>query len=115
LRPINETGVYTITVALSLVGTYGNSGSTDKNERGEIDARIHVSGAARGPLYRSTEMNVTSASGDESYGSLSFTQSVKVNAGQVITVRTDNSTTNSLGIVRLRSTGTSTIFIQKIL
>jgi hypothetical protein len=112
---ISETGVYTVTVALSLVGTYGTSGSDGQRERAEIDARILVSGSVRGPLYRSTEMNMTSAPGDKSFGSLSFTQSVKVNAGQTITIRTDNSTNNSLGIVRLRSTGTSTIFIQKIL
>jgi len=112
---INEGGVYTITVALSLAGTYGNSGDTSQRERGEIDARIYVDGAARGPLYRSTEMNVTSTAGDISYGSLSFTQSVKVNAGQIITIRTGRSTGFSRGIVKLRSTGSSTLFIQKIL
>lgn len=112
---INETGVYTITVALSLAGTYGNSGDASQRSRGEIDARIFVDTAARGPLYRSTEMNVTSTAGDVTYGSLSFTQSVKVNTGQIITIRTGRSTGFSLGIVKLRSTGTSTIFIQKIL
>lgn len=112
---INETGVYNITVALSLVGTYGTTGNAGQKERAEIDTRIFVGGNAKGPLYRSTEMNMTSAPGDVDFGSLSFTQSVKINAGQIITVKTGNSTNNSLGIVRLRSTGTSTIFIQKIL
>jgi len=112
---VNETGVYQVTVALSLVGTYGTSGSARRNSRAEIDIRIRVAGADRGPQYRSTEMNMTSATGDVDYGSLSFTQSVKINAGQIITLRHQSSKTENVGIVRLRSLGTSTIYIQKTL
>jgi len=112
---IHETGVYNITVALSLVGTYGTSGNASTRGRGEIDTRIYVNNNPVGPLYRSTEMNMTSAPGDLSYGSLSFTQPVTINAGQRITVRTGQSTNGSRATVKLRSTRTSTIFLQKIL
>ncbi len=107
---IMDTGVYQVTVSLSLRGTYG----PDRNRgRAEIDARIFVNGGARGPLYRSTEMNITNAAGDFDNGSITFTQSVIINAGEIITVRTARSAGNNTGEVRLRSTGTSTMFIQK--
>ncbi len=112
---VNETGIYQVTVALSLVGTYGTSTDAMRNSRAEIDIRIRVNDADRGPLYRSTEMNTTSATGSFDNGSLSFTQSVKINAGQIITLRHQASKTENVGIVRLRSLGTSTIFIQKTL
>ncbi|BAO55643.1 hypothetical protein [Nonlabens marinus] len=111
---VNETGIYQVTVALSLVGNYGTSGNARRDGRAEIDIRIRVNGSDRGPLYRSTEMNMTSTSPTDN-GSLSFTQSVKINAGQTITLRHQSSKSENVGIVRLRSLGTSTIFIQKIL
>ncbi|KQC34208.1 hypothetical protein AAU57_13340 [Nonlabens sp. YIK11] len=112
---VNETGIYQVTVALSLVGTYGTTGTPQRNSRAEIDIRIRVNGADRGPLYRSTEMNMTATAGDVDNGSLSFTQSVKIDAGQTITLRYNPSKNENVGIVRLRSLGTSTIFIQKLL
>lgn len=113
---VNEPGVYQVTIALSLVGTFGNTATLSQNERAEIDARIHIDGNPIGPLYRSTEMNITAATGDLDYGSVTFTQPVIITtAGQLVTVETNRSSGMNRGIVRLRSTGSSTILIQKLI
>ncbi|AZQ43808.1 hypothetical protein [Nonlabens ponticola] len=105
-----ESGRYQISVGISLTATTNKS---------EIEARLYLSAAdgsavtGKGALYRSTELNATSTATEN--GSISFTQTIEVTAGQIITIRTNRAFGASTGPTYLRDNGSSFFFIEKLI
>jgi hypothetical protein len=104
---VNQTGRYHVTVILSMTATFTG------DNLGELDVSLFIDNVAFGPLLRTTEMNVVNSIPDN--GSVTFTQTVEIAAGETISVKTRRAQTTSNAVVRLRSTGSSSIFIERLL
>ncbi|WOI23022.1 hypothetical protein [Nonlabens ulvanivorans] len=104
---IGAAGRYKIIINLSLVGYSNNS-----SERLlAVEAVLNINGTATGGIYRSSEM-ISPNSSSPDYGSIELTEIVNLNTNDVITVNVNR--TQEIGNVYLRSSNTSSVFIERL-
>lgn len=103
---VKKAGRYQITVNMSFIATL---------DKALVESRLFVEDIngtnAVGPFYRSSEMVPTTGS---ERGSISFTQTLNLEANSTLTVRCRRSSQANTGKVVFSDVGTSSFFIEKL-
>jgi hypothetical protein len=101
---VTEAGAYQITVSLSMTASSGKA---------EVEARLRINNVGVGGYYRSSEM--LNDPDILANGSISFTQTILLDANDTLSVYCAKAFNNNSGSASLRSAGSSSFFIQKLL